>query len=390
MKKLAVVFGTRPEGTKMAPIIRALKARSEWFDVKVILTGQHREQLEQVLRAFSLQADHNCDIMTERQTLNGVLVRAIAGLDEVFAKEQPDLVLAHGDTTTTAAASMAAYYRHIPLVHVEAGLRTYNKWNPYPEEINRRIAGVIADVHLSPMETNKENLLREGVSADTIFVTGQTGVDAALATIAPDHQFTDPFLNTVDFGAHRVIAVTAHRRENLGAPMRNMFQALLDLLDKHQDTRIIYPVHLNPAVREIAKPMLGNHPRITLLDPISYPDMINLVSRSHLAMTDSGGIQEETPSMGVPHVLMRETTERPEGVTAGVVALSGTSRDGVFQAADRLLSDRSEYERMAKAKNPFGDGKASERIAEYLGWYFGMTAEKPAPFTGAPDSPGDA
>lgn len=380
MKKLAVVFGTRPEGTKMAPIIRALKARSDWFDVKVILTGQHREQLEQVLRAFDIQADHNCNIMTERQTLNGVLVKAISGLDEVFAQEEPDLVLAHGDTTTTAAASMAAYYRHIPVVHVEAGLRTHNKWNPYPEEINRRIAGVIADIHLSPTDSNKENLLRENIPADTIFVTGQTGVDAALATIAPDHQFADPFLNTVDFQAHRVIAVTAHRRENLGEPMRNMFQALLDLLDKHPDTRIIYPVHLNPAVREIAVPMLGSHPRITLLDPISYPDMINLVSRSHLAMTDSGGIQEETPSMGVPHVLMRETTERPEGVAAGVVILSGTSRDGVFHAADRLLSDRDAYERMAEARNPFGDGKASERIAAYLGWYFGLTAEKPAPF----------
>jgi UDP-N-acetylglucosamine 2-epimerase (non-hydrolysing) len=379
-RRIAVIFGTRPEATKMAPVIRALQARPDWFEVRVILTGQHREQLEQVMQAFAIAADHNLAIMTERQSLNQVLVRAIAGLDQLLETDRPDLVLVHGDTTTTAAGSLAAFNRQIPVGHVEAGLRTHHKWNPYPEELNRRVAGVVADLHFAPTGVGRENLLRENVPDESIFVTGQTGVDAALATFRQQYRFTHSFLNTVDFGSQRVITVTAHRRENLGEPMRQMFRALRDLVDKYPDVLLIYPVHLNPAVREIAFPLLGDHPRISLLDPISYPDMINLASRSYLAMTDSGGIQEETPSLGVPHVLMRETTERPEGVAAGVVLLSGTSYDGVLRAGDLLLSDQAVYRKMARAKNPFGDGRASERIARFLAWHFGLSDQKPEPF----------
>nr|WP_276324205.1 UDP-N-acetylglucosamine 2-epimerase (non-hydrolyzing) [Symbiobacterium thermophilum] len=380
-RKVMAIFGSRPEGIKMAPVVQALRRHPDWFETIVVSTGQHREQLDQVFAAFGLAADHDLAIMQPRQTLTDIMVRALSGLDELLARERPDLVLVHGDTSTTAAGALAAFYHKIPLGHVEAGLRTFNKYNPYPEEINRRIAGIIADIQFAPTPRAREHLIAEHIDPGTIFVTGQTGVDAALTVLAQPHTFTVPALRQVDFSRHRVVLMTAHRRENIGEPMRNMFRAVRDLVDRFPDVLLIYAVHLNPAVREIAWPILDGHPRILLLDPLPYPDMIHLAARSYMAMTDSGGIQEETPSMGVPHILMRETTERPEALEAGVILLSGTSYEGVYAAGERLLTDQALYQQMARARNPFGDGQASRRIAEYLGWYFGFTADRPEEFT---------
>jgi len=382
-RKVMTVFGTRPEGTKMVPVIKALRLRPNWFDVVIVNTGQHREQLDQVFAAHRLKPDHDLAVMQPNQTLAGTMTRMLSKLDDVLAMEKPDIVLVHGDTNTTAAASLAAFYHQIPVAHVEAGLRTYNKYSPWPEEINRRMAGIIADIHFAPTPLSRANLLSERVPAEQIFVAGQTGVDATLEILSQPYEFEIPALKQVDFAGRRVISVTAHRRENYGEPMRNMFSALRNLVDKYQDTLLIYPVHLAPAVRNIAFPILGNHDRIMLLDPIPHPDMLHMMARSYLVMADSGGLQEETPCMGVPQVLMRETTERPEAVDAGVVIKSGTSHEGVFTAGDRLLSDPALYQRMAKAKNPFGDGHASERIANYLAWRFNLSAERPTEFSPA-------
>lgn len=382
-RKIMTIFGTRPEGTKMVPVIKALNKRSDWFDVVIVNTGQHREQLDQVFAIHNLKPQHDLAVMQPNQTLSGTMTRMLTKLDEVLLQEKPDIVLVHGDTSTTAAGSLAAFYHQIPVAHVEAGLRTYNKYSPWPEEINRRMAGIIADVHFAPTPLARQNLLSERVPADSIFVAGQTGVDATLEILGQPYQFETPALRELDFKSRRVIAVTAHRRENYGEPMRNMFTALRDLVDRHPDTLLIYPVHLAPAVRNIAFPILGNHERIMLLDPIPHPDMLHMMARSYLVMADSGGLQEETPCMGVPQVLMRETTERPEAVDAEVVIKSGTSYEGVYAAGDRLLSDSSLYGRMAKAKNPFGDGLASERIAAYLAWRFQFAAERPEEFSPA-------
>ncbi len=374
------IFGSRPEGIKMAPVVQALRRHPEWFETVVVSTGQHREQLDQVFAAFGLAADHDLAIMQPRQTLTDIMVRALSGLDQLLDRERPDLVLVHGDTSTTAAGALAAFYHKIPVGHVEAGLRTFDKYNPYPEEINRRMAGIIADIQFAPTPRAREHLVSERVDPATIFVTGQTGVDAALTVLGQPHTFTVEALRQVDFSRHRVVLMTAHRRENLGEPMRNMFRAVRDLVDRFPDVLLIYAVHLNPAVRELAWPILDGHPRILLLDPLPYPDMIHLAAKSYMAMTDSGGIQEETPSMGVPHVLMRETTERPEALEAGVILLSGTSYEGVYAAGERLLTDQALHQRMARAQNPFGDGQASRRIAEYLAWHFGFLPEKPGEF----------
>ncbi|MBP2019770.1 UDP-N-acetylglucosamine 2-epimerase (non-hydrolyzing) [Symbiobacterium terraclitae] len=379
-RKVMAIFGSRPEGIKMAPVVQELRRHPDWFETLVVSTGQHREQLDQVFEAFGLRADHDLAIMQPRQTLTDIMVRALSGLDALLTAERPDLVLVHGDTSTTAAGALAAFYHKIPVGHVEAGLRTFDKYNPYPEEINRRMAGIIADIQFAPTPRAREHLISERVDPGTIFVTGQTGVDAALTVLRQPHEFSVPALREIDFDRHRVVVMTAHRRENLGEPMRNMFRAIRDLVERFPDVLLVYAVHLNPAVRELAWPILGGHPRILLLDPLPYPDMIHLAARSYMAMTDSGGIQEETPSLGVPHVLMRETTERPEALEAGVILLSGTSYEGVYSAGERLLTDGELHRRMARAQNPFGDGQASRRIAEYLGWRFGFLPEMPAPF----------
>jgi len=379
-RKIMAIFGTRPEGTKMAPVVQSLQKRSDWFETVVVSTGQQREQLDMVFRTYQFRPHYDLAIMQPNQSLTQVVVRALTGLDEVLAKEKPDLVMVHGDTHSCAAGSLIAFYHKIPLAHVEAGLRTFDKYNPYPEEINRRLAGIMADVHFAPTRRNRENLLREQVSPESIFVTGQTGVDATMATLGKPHQFEAPELQGLNFTSNRIIAVTAHRRENWGQPMRNMFSAMRALVDKYPDVILIYPVHLGPAVREVAFPILQDHARIKLLDPISHPDMLHLMARSYMVMADSGGLQEETPCMGVPQILMRETTERPEAVEAGVVLKSGTSFQGVFDAGELLLSDPVLYTNMARTSNPFGDGRASERIVNYLGHKYGFTSQRPEEF----------
>lgn len=381
-RKILVIFGTRPEAIKMCPVVQALGRYPEWFDVRVAVTGQHREQLDQVLRHFRVTPDYDLNIMQHRQTLAYIVTAALEGLDRVIREVAPDLVLVHGDTHTTMVGSLAAFYHKVPVGHVEAGLRTYNKYSPFPEEINRRIADVVADHLFAPTPLNRANLLREGVDPRAIYVTGQTGVDATLATYRPDYRFEEPRLNEVDFRRYRVIAVTAHRRENWGEPMRRMFTAMRRLVEDHPDTLLIYPVHLSPAVREVALPILSGHSRVLLLDPISYPDMINLMARSYLILSDSGGLQEEAPVFGKPLVLMRDTTERPEAVEAGVVVLAGTETESVYAAAHRLLSDPEAYRQMAQARNPFGDGRASERIAGYLAHLWGFAPARPEEFAG--------
>lgn len=379
-RKVLIVFGTRPEATKMCPVVLALQRYPEWFDVRVAVTGQHREQLDQVLEHFGVTPDYDLNIMQHRQSLTYIVTAALQGLDRIIGEVEPDVVLVHGDTHTTMVGTLAAFYHKVPVGHVEAGLRTHNKYSPFPEEVNRRITDVVADYLFAPTPLNRENLLREGVDPGAIYVTGQTGVDATMATYRADYRFAEERLNQVDFAGHRVMTVTAHRRENWGEPMRQMFTAMRRLVDDHPDTLLIYPVHLSPAVREVAMPILAGHPRIQLLDPISYADMVNLEARSYLILSDSGGLQEEAPVFGKPLVLMRDTTERPEAMAAGVVVLAGTEEEAVYQAAHRLLADPAAYSQMARARNPFGDGHASERIAGYLAHVWGFVPEPPAEF----------
>lgn len=380
-KKILNVFGTRPEAIKMGPVVQALRQYPDWFDTRVIVTGQHKEQLYQALAAYQIQPDLDLEIMQHRQTLAQIFVGAMAGLDRVFRAEQPDVVLVHGDTSTTMVATIAAFYHQIPVGHVEAGLRTYNKYSPFPEEVNRRVTDAVAEMLFAPTPLNRQNLLREGADPGAIFVTGQTEVDAARHFYRPDYTFADPKLAGVDFAAHRVIAVTAHRRENLGEPLRQMCAAMLRLVNEHPDTFLVYPVHLSPAVRDVVLPALGGHPRILLTDPVGFADMIHLIARSYMIMSDSGGLQEDAPVFGKPLVLMRDTTERPEAVTAGVVVLAGNTEAGVYGHAHRLLEDAGVYKAMAQARNPFGDGRAAARIALYLAHRFGFAPERPGEFT---------
>ena len=379
-RKVLAVFGTRPEAIKMAPVVKELQAHPEWFEARVCVTAQHRQMLDQVLLAFGIEPDHDLNIMQERQTLAEVHIRALQGLERVIAAEKPDMLLVHGDTATTFAGAQAAFYHQVAVAHVEAGLRAYNKYSPWPEEMNRCLTDVLADVMLAPTANNRENLLREGVRGEKIYVTGQTAVDALLLTLRDDYRFAVPELAQFDFTGRRVIAVTAHRRENYGEPFRQMFTAMRGLVDAYPDTHLIYPVHLSPAVREVAQPLLLGHPRILLIDPIPYPDMMHLLKRSYLVLSDSGGIQEETPSLGKPLILMRDTTERPEGVAAGTVIVAGTSRERIYAEGARLLSDASAYQTMAQRANPYGDGRAARRSVQALAHFFGM-ASRPDEFT---------
>jgi UDP-N-acetylglucosamine 2-epimerase (non-hydrolysing) len=378
-KKIMVVFGTRPEATKMGTVIQELKKYPHWFEIVVVVTGQHKEQLFKALNAFNLQPDINLDIMKVQQTPSYVTSAVIEGLDEIFAKEKPDLVLVHGDTQTSVSAALAATYSKIPVGHVEAGLRSFNKTSPWPEEINRCVIDVISSVFLAPTPVNKENLLREGINSEYIYVTGQTQIDSAMAMYKPEYCFQETQLNNVDY-SKRLVIVTAHRRENYGEAMKQMFRAMLRTVNDHPDIIMIYPVHLSPIVQETAKSILSNHERIILLDPIDYRDMINLISRAYLVMSDSGGLQEECPVFHKPLVLMRDTTERPEGVESGVTILCGTTEEAIYEETHKLLTDDDEYNRRANAKNPFGDGKASERIVYALAHYFGFVQEPPIEF----------
>ena len=366
-KKVMVVFGTRPEAIKMAPVIRAI-SRKESIHCQVTVTAQHREMLDQVLKLFKIVPDYDLNLMKQGQTLTDITTQALNGLKEVFRREHPDLVLVHGDTTTTFVAALAAFYEQIPVGHVEAGLRTGNKFSPFPEEMNRKLASVLTDFHFAPTETAKGNLLFEGIDAEKIFVTGNTVIDALLDTVKKDYNFLDPHIQSIlrQEEKSRMILVTTHRRENLGEPMRQIYQALKSTLELFPDTYIIFPVHKNPEVRKVVTEVLGSNPRVYLVEPMDYEPFVNLMARSYLILTDSGGIQEEAPSLGIPVLVVRDTTERPEAVIAGTVLLVGTQYEGVFRELGSLLGDQSAYQKMATAINPYGDGQAATRIAKII------------------------
>ena len=367
--KIMTIFGTRPEAIKMAPVVQAL-ASSPKIEVQGAGTAQHREMLAQVLRLFSITPDYDLDIMAQGQTLFDITGRSLQGLDQVLAEGKPDMILVHGDTTTTFAGALAAFYHQIPVGHVEAGLRTGNKFSPFPEEMNRKLTSSLADLHFAPTETAKENLLREGVPEERIAVTGNTVIDALLKTVEDDYCFADPALDEVLKNGQRIILVTTHRRENLGEPMRNVYRALREILDHHPDTVVVFPVHKNPKVRECVEAELGAHERVILIEPLDYQPFANLLARAYLVLTDSGGIQEEAPSLGKPVLVLRDTTERPEAVDAGTVKLVGTDRDTVYEVAHTLLSDLEAYHQMSTASNPYGDGAASGRIVDSIIKYF--------------------
>lgn len=363
--KVVTIFGTRPEAIKMAPLVLELNQRED-FESIVVVTAQHREMLDQVLDAFKINPDYDLNIMQDRQTLMDVTTRGLKGLDKVLKEVQPDIVLVHGDTTTTFIASLAAFYNQIKVGHVEAGLRTWNKYSPYPEEMNRQLTGVLADLHFAPTSKSAANLLAENKSEETIFVTGNTAIDALNTTVLED--YSHPMLEHL--GNDRLLLLTAHRRENLGEPMRNMFRAIKRIVEENDNIQVIYPVHLNPVVREIANEVLGEDPHIHLIEPLEVVDFHNFASRAHVILTDSGGVQEEAPSLGVPVLVLRDTTERPEGIEAGTLKLAGIEEETIYSLLDELLKNEDEYNLMAKASNPYGDGRASERIADAIKRYF--------------------
>ena len=382
MEKLKVmsIFGTRPEAIKMAPVVLELQRQPEIESV-VAVTAQHREMLDQVLKLFAIRPDFDLNIMSEGQTLFDITSRALLGLDKVLSEVKPHVVLVHGDTTTTFAGALAAYYHQIEVGHVEAGLRTRNKFSPYPEEMNRRLTGSLADLNFAPTITAKENLLRENVDAEKIFVTGNTVIDALYQTVRRDFKFTGELAN-VDFDNRRIILVTTHRRENLGEPMRNVYKALKSLVEEFPNVEIIFPVHKNPKVREVVNAELGNLERVRLTDPMDYEPFANLMSRADLILTDSGGVQEEAPALGKPVLVLRDTTERPEAVHAGTVKLIGTNRETVYSTAKTLLTNDFEYRQMAEARSPYGDGHAAQRIVKALLWRHGFSSERPDEFAG--------
>lgn len=359
--KVMTVFGTRPEAIKMAPLVQELKTRSE-IECIVCVTAQHRQMLDQVLNVFHIVPDYDLDIMKQGQTLSDITSKALKGLEEVINKEKPNIVLVHGDTTTTFAGSLAAYYTHTDIGHVEAGLRTWNKYSPYPEEINRQTVGLLADMHFAPTEKSKQSLLNEGKNSNNIYVTGNTAIDALNTTVNKNykHELFDWL------GDDRLILLTAHRRENLGEPMRHMFKAIKRIVDEFPDVKVIYPVHLNPKVKEVADEILGNDEKVKLINPLEVVDFHNFINKSYLIMTDSGGIQEEAPSLGKPVLVLRDTTERPEGIEAGTLKLAGTNEETIYSLTKNLLTNKSVYNRMSTASNPYGDGKASIRIADAI------------------------
>ena len=361
MKKVMLVFGTRPEAIKMCPLVNELKKREELQTV-VCVTGQHRQMLDMVLEAFDVTPEYDLSIMKDKQTLFDVTTNILNRIKEVLEKEKPDVVLVHGDTSTTFVTALACFYLQIPVGHVEAGLRTYNIYSPYPEEFNRQAVSIISKFNFAPTELSKQNLLKEGKNPESIYVTGNTAIDALKTTVRAD--YTHPELEWAKDS--RLIMITAHRRENLGEPMRHMFKAIRRVMDEHPDVKAIYPIHMNPVVREIADEFLGGDDRIHIIEPLDVLDFHNFLSRSYLILTDSGGIQEEAPSLGKPVLVMRDTTERPEGIAAGTLKLVGTEEETIYKEFSRLLSDNTEYEAMSKASNPYGDGHACERIAEVL------------------------
>lgn len=361
MIKVMTIFGTRPEAIKMAPLVKELKKREE-IECIVCVTAQHRQMLDQVLKTFEIVPDYDLDIMQQGQTLSDITARVLAGLESVIQEVKPNIILVHGDTTTTFAGALAAYYNQVDIGHVEAGLRTWNKYSPYPEEMNRQMVGVLADMHFAPTENSKNSLLKEGKKEESIYVTGNTAIDA-LATTVKD-TYSNPVLEWAK--GSRLILITAHRRENLGEPMRGMFRAIRRVVEEYPDVKAVYPVHLNPKVREVAKDVLGDNENIKLIDPLEVIDFHNFIANSYLILTDSGGIQEEAPSLGKPVLVLRDTTERPEGIAAGTLKLAGTDEETIYRLTKELLEDKEEYAKMSKASNPYGDGKASQRIADAI------------------------
>ena len=360
--KLMTVFGTRPEAIKMCPLVLEMQKYPDFIEPIVAVTAQHREMLDQVLQLFAIKPDYDLNIMTAGQTLYDVTGRALAGLKDVLAEAQPDMVLVHGDTTTTFVGALASFYAQIPVGHVEAGLRTGNKFSPYPEEMNRKLTGAIADIHFAPTSTRKNNLLKENIDPAAIVVTGNTVIDALQTTVKADYRFTDSGLQKALAGGKRLILVTTHRRENLGEPMRHVYQALRKVLENHPDVEAIFPVHKNPKVREIVDEELGKLAQVHLIEPLDYEPFANLMAKVDIVLTDSGGIQEEAPALGKPVLVLRDTTERPEAVDAGTVKLVGTAYDDVLRETSLLLDDSKYYQSMAEAANPYGDGRACERI----------------------------
>ncbi len=376
--KVMSIFGTRPEAIKMAPLVKALE-RAAGIRSLVCLTGQHRQMLDSVMQTFSLQADFDLDIMEPRQTLSSITCKTVLGMDRVLEQAKPDLVLVHGDTSTTFAGALSAFYHQVKVGHVEAGLRTWDKYSPFPEEMNRTLVGDIADLHFSPTAANAANLRREAIAGE-IFVTGNTAIDAMRYTVREDYHFETALLNELDYVNHKIIAVTCHRRENYGKPMQDVMQTLLRLTETHPEVELVYPVHLSPAVRECVFPILGGHERIHLIEPIDVQEMHNLLARCYMVMTDSGGLQEEAPALGKPVLVMRRETERPEAVAAGTARLAGVEPQALYALASELLDSPQAYANMSKAVNPYGDGHASERIVQAISWYFGLGAQRPADF----------
>lgn len=361
MKKVMLVFGTRPEAIKMCPLVKELKTRKN-IEVKVCVTGQHREMLQQVLDCFKVVPDYNLEIMKDKQTLFDITMNIISKIKPVLEKEKPDIVLVHGDTTTTFVTSLCAFYMQIPVGHVEAGLRTYNIYSPYPEEFNRQATGIIAEYHFAPTEKSKQNLINEGKDENKIYVTGNTAIDALKTTVKTD--YNHELFNWI--GNDRLIMLTAHRRENIGKPLENMFTAIKNILNEYKDVKVIYPIHKNPVVREIANRIFKDNDRIKLIEPLEVIDFHNFLNKAYLILTDSGGIQEEAPSLGKPVLVLRDTTERPEGVEAGTLKLVGTEKQNVYNNIKELLDNKEEYQNMSKASNPYGDGNACRRIADIL------------------------
>lgn len=360
-KKVMVVFGTRPEAIKMCPLVNELKGR-ESLDTIVCVTGQHRQMLDQVLHAFEVVPDYDLSIMKDKQTLFDVTVNILEKMRAVLEEAKPDVVLVHGDTSTTFVTALASFYLQIPVGHVEAGLRTYNIYSPYPEEFNRQAVGIVAKYNFAPTEMSKENLINEGKNPSTIYVTGNTAIDALKTTVRSDYSH-----EVLDWAEDsKLIMITAHRRENLGQPMRNMFRAIKRIVNEHPDIKVVYPIHMNPTVREAASDILGNNDRIRIIEPLEVLDFHNFLSKAYLILTDSGGIQEEAPSLGKPVLVMRDTTERPEGITAGTLKLVGTDEENIYTNFKLLLEDKNEYKKMSHASNPYGDGFASKRIADIL------------------------
>ena len=380
MKKIKVmsVFGTRPEAIKMAPLVKAL-AQREGIESLCCLPGQHRQMLDSVMEIFRLEGDYDLNIMQKQQTLSSITTRTILGMESVLEEAKPDLILVHDDTSTTFAGALAAFYHKIPVGHVEAGLRTYDVYSPFPEEMNRTLVGDIAALHFSPTLANAENLRKEAVKGE-IFITGNTVIDAMATTVQPDFHFALEELNALDFENKRIIALTCHRRENYGKPMEDIFRAVRHIAETYEDVEFVYPVHLSPAVRECAGKYLGGVERIHLIEPLDVEQMHNLMARCHFVMTDSGGLQEEAPALGKPVLVLRRETERPEAIAAGTVKLAGVEYEDIVRLAKELLDDPAVFDAMAKAVNPYGDGHACERIADAIEWYFGQRTEKPADF----------